>query len=346
LIAAWVFSQSNDNLDDEDEEDEGDETPHDTSQGNTSRKGRTGWKTQSSFGKVADSGGSGDRNFDPWDQLRMKSVGADAATMVEERKQFAEQYAARTAFKPTIRSKTHPLIMHCRKIMREQARKREGVMRVEGVKLILTALEYGWQPDAVLCAPLQAADLCRAVPSLRDEVVLAIGTEEVVASALLQPRLDPAIAIGPPPRKQPRRYPERAMLLGVQDPSNLGSLLRTGAALGVTTVYLLPGCPDPFNPIVIRASAGAALLLEYGTEEDAIASRLPVLCADAHDGETVHEGGIVPEDGFILALGHESRGLPEEWLERGTVITLPVHIESLGVAAAGAILLDRLTSRM
>jgi tRNA G18 (ribose-2'-O)-methylase SpoU len=51
-----------------------------------------------------------------------------------------------------------------------------------------------------------------------------------------------------------------------------------------------------------------------------------------------------PTDGrFLLALGHETRGLPEEWLHRGTVFTLPVHIESLGVAAAGAIMLDRLT---
>lgn len=95
------------------------------------------------------------------------------------------------------------------------------------------------------------------------------------------------------------------------------------------------------------------MLLEYGTEEDALKSSragMPVLCADAHDGEAInprhlHFGGEHGMDGWILALGHESRGLPEEWLERGTVITLPVHVESLGVAAAGAILLDRLTER-
>lgn len=280
----------------------------------------------------------------------MQSVKGDAEALATARKNVASQQAARTTFKPTIRSKSHPLISHCRKIMREQVRKREGVMRVEGVKLILTALEYGWEPDVVLCAPLQAAELNRAAPQLRDEEVLLVGTAEVVSCALLQPRLDPAIAVGPVPRNRPRHDPNRAMLLGVQDPSNLGSLLRTGAALGVTTVYLLPGCPDPFNPIVIRSSAGAALLLEYGTEEDALRSGLPVLCADAHDGqvpnaEQLQFGEEGNADGWILALGHESRGLPDAWLERGTVITLPVHVESLGVAAAGAILLDRLTER-
>lgn len=70
--------------------------------------------------------------------------------------------------------------------MREQARKREGVMRVEGVKLILTALEYGWTPDIVLCAPLQAAELNKAAPQLRDDDVLLVGTAEVVSCALLQ----------------------------------------------------------------------------------------------------------------------------------------------------------------
>eukprot|EP00729_Bicosta_minor_P017551 gene17551-29505_t len=248
------------------------------------------------YGQVADvgigiGGGGGrgsaspNREFDPWDQLRMQTAKGDAAALTAARKSVA-----RTTFKPSIRSKSHPLISHCRKIMREQARKREGVMRVEGVKLILTALEYGWVPDVVLCA----AELSKAAPELRDDGALTVGTAEVVSCALMQPRLDPAIAIGSPPRMRPRHRPERAMLLGVQDPSNLGSLLRTGAALGVTTV-----------------------------------SGLPVLCADAHDGAPENMQRVQPsdeeEDGWILAL---------------------VHVESLGVAAAGAILLDRLTARV
>lgn len=116
------------------------------------RKKSGGWKTKSSYGQVADvgisdGGGTAVRDFDPWDQLRMQSVKGDAEAMTQARKNVASQQAARTTFKPSIRSKSHPLISHCRKIMREQARKREGVMRVEGVKLILTALEYGWEPE-------------------------------------------------------------------------------------------------------------------------------------------------------------------------------------------------------
>ena len=64
--------------------------------------------------------------------------------------------------------------------------------------------------------PLQAAELSKAAPELRDDGALTVGTAEVVSCALMQPRLDPAIAIGSPPRMRPRHRPERAMLLGVQ----------------------------------------------------------------------------------------------------------------------------------
>lgn len=60
-----------------------------------------------------------------------------------------------------------------------------------------------------------------------------------------QPRLEPAVAFGPPPNPPatlPRRA-QRALLMGVQDPNNMGSLLRTGLAMGIDTVFLLPGTP-------------------------------------------------------------------------------------------------------
>lgn len=301
----------------------------------------------SAYGSVADTSNAirSSPDYDPWDQLRLSALDRDAGVQSAQRlaAAAAKERATNAKFRPRIRSKSHPLISHCRRISREQARKKEGVMRIEGLKLIRAALELDWRPDVVLAAPQQAAELAADFDWLDEENVLVVGTPDAVGSALLQPRLDPALAVGPPPRLAPRRRPEHAMLLGVQDPNNLGSLIRTGAALGVTTTYLLPNTPDPFNPMVIRASAGAALMMEYGTEEQALANGLPVLCADAHLGGQVPARGF---DGaaepFMLALGHESRGLPEEWLDRGHIITLPVHIESLGVAAAGAILLDRL----
>ena len=201
---------------------------------------RKNFKMGSSYGSVATPKEAKSQDFDPWDQLRIQHSASDLETLAASRKLAAKQRAAQNAFHPTVRSKSHPLVRHCRRIMREQLRKREGVMRVEGIKMTATAIEYGWTPDIILCGPRQAADLLKCVPGLTKED-LTIASEEVVESVLLQPRLDPLLAVGPAPSRPRPHMPKRAMLLGVQDPTNLGSLIRTGAALGVTSVYLMPG---------------------------------------------------------------------------------------------------------
>lgn len=74
---------------------------------------------------------------------------------------------------------------------------------------------------------------------------LQLASDDVVRSVMSQPRLEPAVAFGPPPSPPttlPRRT-QRALLMGIQDPNNMGSLLRTGLAMGIDTVFLLPGTP-------------------------------------------------------------------------------------------------------
>lgn len=78
----------------------------------------------------------------------------------------------------------------------------------------------------------------------------------------------------------------------------------------------------------------------YGNEIDGFECDLPVIAAAAHGGQENLEG--VKPDRFLLALGHETRGLSASWLERGRQVTLPLDFESLGVAVAGAVLLDRI----
>lgn len=176
--------------------------------------------------------------------------------------------------------------------------------------------------------------------------------------------LEPIVAVGPRPTAvalSPGWQPRRSLLLGGQDPHNMGSILRSALAYGVDMVYVQPHSPDPFSPLVLRSSAGASLSLRFGSEEDArelaSASRtLRVFCAEAHDGSSVPAHA---QDSFLLVLGHEQRGVSEEWLCRGERITLPLpglarlpqaatvthtegSVDSLSVAVAAAVLLDRL----
>lgn len=157
-------------------------------------------------------------------------------------------------------------------------------------------------------------------------------------------RLQPIIALG---EMQPRAFediPKRCVVLHAQDPTNTGSIIRTAIAHNITHFVLAPNTPDPFNPLVLRSSAGTAFLGRYALYDklkELIEEGIPVFRAEAHEGAGLP--GVSPER-FILMLGHETLGVTGKYSEAGTPITLPsAHVESLGVSAAAAILIYELT---
>jgi len=135
----------------------------------------------------------------------------------------------------------------------------------------------------------------------------------------------------------------------VQDPGNLGAIVRSAAGLGAAAVLLSSGCADPFAPAAVRGSAGAVLRMPV--ERDVTASR----AADrvrASGGEVWATGATgvdlddwSPATPTLLLLGAEGRGLDAATvtLADGAVsIPLGRGIESLNVAVAAGILLERL----
>ena len=146
-----------------------------------------------------------------------------------------------------------------------------------------------------------------------------------------------------PARLSPGRY---VVLDGVQDPGNVGAVLRTADAFGCTGALLLPGCADPYGPKTLRAAMGAVFRLPLYTVglED-----LPRLLADA--GLPLYGAALRDdtEDARALALrrcaiaiGSEGRGLTEGVLalcDRTIKIPMSEHCESLNAAAAATVLL-------
>lgn len=135
------------------------------------------------------------------------------------------------------------------------------------------------------------------------------------------------------------------VLDGVSDPGNLGTLLRTCLALDWDGIYFLPGCCDPFNDKAIRASKGALFRLPYaqGTWKELENFPLEAFSADLE--------GDLPESivsgKMLLVLGNEGQGLSEESKRRCKKVTIPMkkEVESLNVAAAGAILMYALRAK-
>lgn len=136
----------------------------------------------------------------------------------------------------------------------------------------------------------------------------------------------------------------------LSDPGNLGTLLRTAAWFGTSPVLLGPHCADPFNPKVVRASAGAVFHVEIREEiEPDVLRELA-----SKEGYTVFaavpEGGLPPKaigkgGRNIILLGNESRGLSKELLGLASQrVTIPRRGrgESLNVALSAAMLLYEL----
>lgn len=138
-------------------------------------------------------------------------------------------------------------------------------------------------------------------------------------------------------------------LLGenLNDPGNIGALIRTAAAAGVSGVILTTGSGDIYNPKVLRAAAGAALRLPIITNAD-LQETLSLLKQNEIPTYAAHpRGNILPYDldfrsSFCLLIGNESHGISETAANLAdALITLPManNTESLNASIAGSILL-------
>ena len=134
----------------------------------------------------------------------------------------------------------------------------------------------------------------------------------------------------------------------VQDPTNLGSIIRTAAAFGCAAILLGRGCADPFSRRVLRVSMGAALDLPVVESQD-LTNDLSMLrdaryttVAAVIDPSAERLARAKRENGLALLLGSEGHGLADEWLrlaDRRVTIPMRLGIDSLNVAVAAAVLL-------
>jgi tRNA G18 (ribose-2'-O)-methylase SpoU len=141
------------------------------------------------------------------------------------------------------------------------------------------------------------------------------------------------------------------LLDGVQDPANVGAIVRCAEAFGVAGVVATPGCAWPFSPRALRASAGSALRVPIATRiapEEAVAwarANGAVLAgAEAHGGETPDRAAKTRP--LVLVVGSEGHGISEELetaLDRRLTLPLGGNVESLNAAVATGLLLFILT---
>jgi len=243
-----------------------------------------------------------------------------------------------------------------RDLHRRKARERQGLFVAEGVRTVEELLRSNIVVRAALVAsgfadsPRGAAliDRLRQGNIAADEVP---EREFLSAAETESPQGILAIAEVPEYRLEdlPKTDPFRLLVLdAVQDPGNVGTIIRTAAAMGITGTFSLPGTVDLWNAKVVRSGMGAHFHHPClsGTWEDLDTFRrdreIEVWAADA-DGQSVAE--LQPPPRLAIVVGNEGAGLSSSSRSRATrLVALPIAaaVESLNVAVAAGILLYEL----
>lgn len=234
----------------------------------------------------------------------------------------------------------------------KHARNAEQAFVLEGTKPIRELLRV--KAPSVLAVVVTPAYLDHSAPALR-KVLEQQGTSVFVCRESMFEKLSDLttsqgiLAVIKKPAWDQEEIFKRPQVLGLygeglQDPTNVGAIIRTAVAFGVDGLWLSSESADVFNPKVIRASAGAVMSLPVFTMENAAAFRkqgCALLAADpsGKHSHPLHEIDTIPARS-IIALGNESRGLSEATLKQAALrfhIPISRTMESLNVAASAAI---------
>ena len=254
-----------------------------------------------------------------------------------------------------ITSTSNPRIIEARKLGQRKHREAQGLFLVEGLQLLHMALDSGARPHEVFYCPelfvgptaaallerfrLTGAMLAQVMPRVMDSLCERDEPQGIIATfPLAPPSLDALKLSGR----------ELVVVLDrLQDPGNLGTLIRTADAVGAAALILIEPCVDPFDPKTVRGSMGSLFNLPIVSTKDVggvfawlkTAGLRPV-GADPHLGVIWGEG-LWP-GGVALVLGNEARGLSADVAAQiGAWAKLPIigKAESLNVAVAGGVLM-------
>jgi TrmH family RNA methyltransferase len=226
-------------------------------------------------------------------------------------------------------------------------RRKAGLSLLDGVHLVAAFLEHVGAPEALVVSRSRAEDpeIARliAAPAMPRAHVLADGLFRELSS-VATPSGIVAIVATPRRRVLPEAPETCVMLEDVQDPGNIGSILRSAAAAGVTQIYLSPGCVHAWSPRVLRAGMGAHFALEVYESVDlaALIARYPgrVLAAMREAPLSLYSADLRGQVGLLF--GNEGAGLSAPLRDAAHLqisIPMPGKAESLNVAAAAAVCL-------
>lgn len=239
-----------------------------------------------------------------------------------------------------ITSRKNPFLQQVKKLLSsKKAREEMRLFVADGTKLLQEAVRYCPGLDTVILSDGVLAQVPEHVRVVRvpEDVMVSLSPMAAPQGALFLCRL---------PEKTPF-VPRRGMVLldGIQDPGNLGTILRTADALDIP-VALLEGCADPYSHKVVRASMGAVFRTQVvqvpwqEAKAACAAGKIPIgVTALSERAMDLRQAAL---SSMAVVIGSEGQGVRQEILDSADaelIIPMNPHCESLNAAVAAAIVM-------
>ncbi len=252
-----------------------------------------------------------------------------------------------------ITSREHPLFKKLTKLQHSpRQRRKEGLALLDGVHLLQSYLASNRIPELLIFS--ESGSRYPEISHLLNKIDENSGINRLMLSDALFSRISPVktpvgiLALIRIPQLNFSTAADECnfciMLEAIQDPGNLGSILRSAAAAGVKNVFLSSGCADSWSAKTLRAGMGAHFFLNIQENVDLIqlAHQFSGKIVATTLANAISIYHIDLQEPVLFAFGNEGSGLSQEILKvvhEQAMIPMPGYAESLNVAAAAAICL-------
>ncbi len=252
-----------------------------------------------------------------------------------------------------ITSASNPLIKRLKKLRSSASARSEGSTCIaEGIHLVDSFLQTGREPQ--LCAYALSARTNPEVQALLEKMPEANTRRVMVADDLFESIAGVHASVGililferPVPAAPTLPINQTSVVLeAVQDPGNLGTVLRTASAVGIRTVFLSPGCASAWSPKALRAGMGAqfSITIHEDVDIDSIVrtAAIPSLATSLTE-ESASLYSLDLRQPAIWIFGSEGQGVSNQMLKVASkTVTIPQvdsSVESLNIGIAAAVCL-------
>jgi TrmH family RNA methyltransferase len=259
-----------------------------------------------------------------------------------------------------ITSRDNEKIRHVRRLLSRKQRDRTRLFVVEGIHHVGQASAAGCVECLCYAPELLASEFAWRLIAAEQARGTPCYPLAAPAFAVLAQREGPAglLAVARQPRARledlhPSDFPWAVALVSPQDPGNIGTVLRTIAAVGASGLLLLDHSADPYHPTSVRASMGAlfSLAIVHAPFADFVrwakAGGYPIYGTSARAGQDYRSVASYPRP-LILLLGNEQKGLTSQQAAAcDEMVSLPMHgtVTSLNLAVAAGVMLYEMLAK-